>query len=194
MCIRDRRRVHGDYPVAVTSEERKLLLRKALMLRPKLKVVGGTTKTNPYKAQYDMIVAERRAELEYYKNSILWSPRYTPKQFKYLFFYPAIMVFLLMLYIRYVAVPKRMMELKNKYGYVFPELEAKGWLKGWMDDDDDEIYTDWTLKDVEAWEKDKLDTNREQREKISRVRSKNIHAQLEGKFAELYKLRKENGL
>ena len=63
-----------------------------------------------------LVVAERRAQLEYYKESVLWSPKYTPFHFKFMFLYPFIFVMLLMAYIRYVAIPKRMIYLKKKYG------------------------------------------------------------------------------
>ncbi len=43
---------------------------------------------------------------------------------------PATFVVGLMLYLRYVALPKKMLRMKKK-GYEFPELEALGWLDGW---------------------------------------------------------------
>lgn len=70
-----------------------------------------------------------------------------------------------------------MKKLKAK-GYNFPDLEEKGWLDGWMDDDDDELefyemgefdeltefekqargkdspeFKDWTMKDLYNFEK-----------------------------------------
>ena len=56
-----------------------------------------------------------------------------------------------------------MVRLKKK-GYNFPDLEAKGWLDGWLDEEDeDEIlsadndepsYKDWTVKDLQNFDKD----------------------------------------
>ena len=50
--------------------------------------------------------------------------------FNYLFLLPSCLVIGLLLYLRYVALPKKMIRLKKK-GYEFPELEALGWLDGW---------------------------------------------------------------
>ena len=50
-----------------------------------------------------------------------------------------------------------MLALKKK-GYQFPELEAKGWLEGWEDDDpvldssSTVTFGDWTLKDIQNFE------------------------------------------
>lgn len=66
----------------------------------------------------------------------MWSPHFTPKHFKYLFLVPAVLVTMLLLYIRYIANPKRMMEIKRRLGVRFKELEKRGWLNGWEDDDD----------------------------------------------------------
>jgi len=51
-----------------------------------------------------------------YDKSILWSPVYTPKHFKYMFLLPACCVLMLMLYIRYIAQPKILLKYKKKYG------------------------------------------------------------------------------
>jgi hypothetical protein len=40
--------------------------------------------------------------------------------------------------IRYIALPRKMVRLKLK-GYNFPELEAKGWLVGWLDEEEEEL-------------------------------------------------------
>jgi hypothetical protein len=71
-----------------------------------------------------------------YQNSILWSPQFTPWHFKYLFLIPAVMVAMLLLYIRYIGQPRRMIELKRRLGIKFRELEKRGWLNGWEDQDD----------------------------------------------------------
>jgi hypothetical protein len=57
-----------------------------------------------------------------YEKSILWSPVYTPKHFKYMFLIPGCFVALLILYIRYIAQPKLLMKYKKKYGISLKEF------------------------------------------------------------------------
>ncbi len=45
-----------------------------------------------------------------------------------------------MWYIRYIAMPKKMMKMKKK-GYDFPNLEGKGYLEDW-EEKDEELYLD----------------------------------------------------
>jgi hypothetical protein len=40
----------------------------------------------------------------------------------------------LILYVHYIAQPRKMLRYKRKYGIKFPELEPKGWLLGWLDE------------------------------------------------------------
>lgn len=146
-----------DYPGRASDQQRREILRHKMLMDSKFMVRGGTSVTNPYKLHQDVIIAERLELVEKYKKSILWSPKYTPWHFKNFFLYPAICVCFLMLYIRYIAVPKKMVRLKKK-GYNFPDLEARGWLDGWLDDEEDDIdkalnYTDWTVKDLDNFEK-----------------------------------------
>lgn len=192
-------------------EKRDHLLKTVLYLQPKFTVRGGTSKTNPYKIHYDVVLAERRDELEKFKNSLLWSPRYTPWHFKFLFLYPAFFVGFLMFYIRYIAIPKRMLYLKKKYGIVSPELEEKGWLKDWEDEEDDEelddpfkeIYTGWTLKEVEDFEKkaEKMKQKMGESDKpptktldsLSAIRSFELHNKLQDKFEKIYNTKQKLG-
>lgn len=176
-----------DRPGMATPEQRKAILVKQLTYYPKMTIKGGNSKNNPYKVIYEVIVAEKRAQLEYYNNSILWSPRYTPTRFKYLFLYPAIVVVGLLLYIRYIATPKRMLELRRKYGYKFPGLEERGWLDGWIDDEMmEDSVTEWTLKDLEEFDnltvEEKLD---KPKQRISQARAKALHTNLQSKFQEI---------
>jgi hypothetical protein len=178
----------------IPFEQRRLILQRTLDVYPKLQIKGGTSKTNPYKVHFEIIIAEKKAALSYYENSILWSPRYTPTHFKYMFFYPLIAILTLLWYLRYVAWPKRMLYLRNKYGYKFPELEQKGWLDGWLDDEIiAEVYDDWTLKDIEAYDNlatgDKLTV----KERNSKIRQMNKHADTQGKLTQIYDLRKQAG-
>ena len=87
---------------------------------PQLKVKGGNSLTNPYKIPYELAVADRLDAMDKYKDSVLWSPRYTPKHFVFLFLYPMGFALILVWYIHYVQMPRRMVHLKRKKGYVFP--------------------------------------------------------------------------
>lgn len=75
---------------------------------------------------------EKVNEMLKYENSFLWSPKFTPKDFrKFICF--ALFVGLLMLYIRYIATPMHMMKQKKRLGIRFPQLEKRGWLNGWYE-------------------------------------------------------------
>ena len=139
-----------DMQPYVPAETRKALLERAIARNPRLEVRGGTQVTNPYKRIYDLVVSEKLARLEVLKESKLWSPRFTPKTFRY-FFLPTISCGVaLVLYLHFVQIPKRMLHLKQKKGYFFRDLEAKGWLNGWiLSDYKDELYEDEVLKDFE---------------------------------------------
>ena len=45
-----------------------------------------------------------------------------------MFFLPMCCSLFVLWYLRYIQWPKKMIHLKNKHGYVFHDLEAKGWL------------------------------------------------------------------
>ena len=89
-----------DIPGSSKKGLREQILRNKMLMDKKFSVKGGTSITNPYKEYQDVILAERREVQEYYKNSVLWSQKYTPWHFKNFFLYPAIGVAFLMLYIR----------------------------------------------------------------------------------------------
>ena len=184
-----------DIPGFATSEQRKLILQRALERYPKLQIKGGTAKTNPYKIQYEVIIAEKRTQLAYYENSILWSPRYTPRHFKFLFLYPTIAIIFFCFYLRYIALPRRMLYLRRKYGYKFNELEQKGWLDGWIDDEIvEEVYGDWTLRDLEEFDKLTTDEKINTKERASVARKKNQHADMQNKLNEINIIRKDKEL
>lgn len=134
----------------VPVETRKALLERALARNPKLEVRGGTQMTNPYKRIYDVVISEKLARIELLKESKLWSPRFSPKTFKFLFLPNAFIAVSLVLYLHYIQIPKQMLYLKRKKGFFFRELEAKGWLHGWiLADYKDELYEDEVLQDFE---------------------------------------------
>lgn len=184
-----------NVPAFVSSDHRKFILQRTLDRYPKLQIKGGTTKTNPYKLHYEILLAEKRTQLAYYENSVLWSPRYTPTHFKYLFLYPFTLVILFLVYLRYIGMPKRMLFLRKKYGFKFPELEEKGWLNGWIDDEiaDELVYEDYTLKDLADYDKLSTDQKLTTKERASHVRQKNLHYDMQSKFRQIYTTREEIG-
>jgi hypothetical protein len=77
---------------------------------------------------------------------VLWSPRFTPWHFKNIFLIPSFFVAVLIWYITYVAIPRRAMFLRDRYGFIFKDLEVslsffinlmkeRGWFDGWLDED-----------------------------------------------------------
>lgn len=174
-----------------TPERREEILRHKLLIDPKYVVKGGNSKTNPYKIHYDMIIAEKREKYELLKNSLLWSPNYTPKHFKFLFVYPVICIAFFLFYLRNIAWPRRMLKLKKQLGYSFPELEEKGWLIDWEDDEDeDDIdlfkteenkYQNWSLLDAE-----KAIKEGNKGSSLSNERNRIIHDKIQGKLEEIY--------
>ena len=190
-------------------ERRQEIINNRLMLQPKFAVKGGNSKTNPYKIHFDIALAERRDQIEKFQNSILWSPRYTPWHFKFLFVYPVIMIAFFLFYLRNIALPRRLLYLKRRYGITSPELEEKGWLEDWEEDeeleDDDpfkETYTKWTMKDMQNFEKDAEKGMNKMRgdkqipkdpESRSSVRSINLHNKIQDKLDELYDQKKKLG-
>ena len=184
-------------------ERRQEIMNNLLEYYPRFIVKGGNSKTNPYKIHYDIAMAEQRELVEKYKNSILWSPRYTPWHFKYLFLYPAAFIAFFLFYLRNIALPRRLLYLKHKYGIISPELEEKGWLKDWeeeeeMEDDDPfkEMYTKWTMKDIQQFENDAekvmkkggFEKNPAQKDPVRRssVRSMELHNNIQEKLDQLY--------
>lgn len=134
----------------VTQETRKAIMDNALTFNPRLEMRGGTRHTNPYKPLYDLAIAEKLARVELLQESKLWSPRFTPAKFKYLWVLPLSLAMGLMVYLHYVQIPKRMLYLKNKSGFVFKDLEGKGFLKDWIVNEyEDDIYETDVLKELE---------------------------------------------
>jgi hypothetical protein len=113
-----------------------------------------------YAEAFELIVKEKEAELMKYEKSVLWSPVYTPKHFKYMFLLPAFFVALLILYIRYIAQPKLLLKYKKKYGISLKEFEKRGWMDSWMDEYQrpDEVLTfeAYSVKDLELLYKEGL--------------------------------------
>jgi len=181
-------------PGFASFEQRQLILQRTLEKYPKMQIKGGTSINNPYKIHYEILIAEKKARLVYYENSVLWSPRYTPTHFKYLFLYPLICILAFFWYLRYIQLPRRMLYLRRKYGYKFPELEQKGWLDGWIDDEIvEEMYGDWTLKDLENFDNLATDEKLNFKERASKVRQKNLHSEIQSKLSQIHNIKKATG-
>ncbi|CAD8096573.1 unnamed protein product [Paramecium primaurelia] len=179
-----------DYQANLPVETRKAIVLHVMNKNPKLKIKGGNSMTNPYKIPYELAIADQIDQMEKYKNSILWSPRMTPKKFTFAFIYPMGFALVLLWYIHNVAIPRRMVEMKRKYGYVYPELESKGWLDGWWDYEQEETeqifdiinmefkktenkvknkqYTDFTISDLQNFGNKPTYENSEQTSNINK--------------------------
>lgn len=121
-----------------------------------------------------------------YQDSILWSPRFTPKTFKKLFLIPAICAAMLLLYIRYIQSPRRILELKKRWGIKFKELESRGWLKGWAEEDDPVLkFEAWTLSDLDKLEDEGMIG--EKQEKLAKKKRKFVTGSKEFVLADFKK-------
>ena len=138
-------------------EERKATLSNRMLASKHLTVSANNQE---YADAYELVVKEQEAHMMKYEKSVLWSPVFTPTHFRWMFVIPAIGVLLLMLYVRYIAQPKKMMEYKKKYGAKFKDLEARGWLESWMDEyyRPDQVLTfeAYSVKDLEMLYKEGL--------------------------------------
>lgn len=115
-------------PMMAKDERRREILTKSLATSPRMVI---TNQRSPYYESYALLKQESMKDLTRYENSILWSPHFTPKKFKWTFAVPAVLVAMLLLYLRYIGTPRRMLELKKRLGIRFKELEKRGWLDGW---------------------------------------------------------------
>ena len=132
-----------DLPFYSTEPERRRVLNKLLTVNPAYHPKSGTRLLNPYIDTYDLIKAEGRAELEFYTKSKLWSPKYKPAHFKYMFLLPMGFIVGFCVYMQKIQMPKNMMKLKRKLGVRFLENEKKGTFRVWMQESYvDEIYGD----------------------------------------------------
>lgn len=113
-------------------EEKRVQILKQLTDMSSRQVV---TASNPvYRNAFEIMKQQKIDQVQKYEDSFLWSPKYTPNNFKYSFLIPLTFVLLLGLYIRFIAIPKNMMMYKRKYGVRFPESESLGYLDGWYDE------------------------------------------------------------
>ena len=119
----------------------------------------------------------------------------TPGRFKWVFIFPMGFAVLLVLYLHYVQIPKRMLYFKRQKGFIFPELEGKGWLDGWLEEEYiDEIYDDEVLQEFSHFAKEEEPVKPEQHhEDLRLIQSKNHHAKMETQLMKIMKKRVKNG-
>lgn len=120
----------------------------------------------------------------------------TPTRFKWAFVLPMGFAVLLVLYLHYVQIPKRMLYFKRQKGYIFPELEGKGWLDGWIEEEYiDEIYDDEVLQEFSHFAKEEEPVKMEEHhEDLRLIQSKNHHAKMENQLLKFVQKRTEKGI
>lgn len=132
-----------DLPVTGDLQETRYLLADRMARGLYKRPVSGTLDTNPFKTSWDLAKAEHMANMELYQKSKLWSPKFRPVHFTYLYALPIIATFGFCMYIQYIQMPKNMMKLKEKYGGRFPKNEAQGTFRTWVQSEYiDDIYGD----------------------------------------------------
>ena len=84
------------------------------------------------------------------------------------------------------------MKLKKNNGFVFPELEEKGWLQDWEDESKVDLFS------YEGWEKWTLDDKKRKEggemESLSQVRREEWKGKMSNNLQNIYGMRKEQGL
>ena len=181
-----------DLPFYSTEEERRKVLQKRIAANPAYVPKAGNRLINPYQDTYDMIKAESRAELEYYTKSRLWSPKYKPAHFKYMFLLPMGFILGFCVYMQKIQMPKNMMKLKRKIGVRFLENEKKGTFRTWMQETYiDEIYGDIFQTNetdvINTKYPDLVNTNEETLKQNQEFRSKMAYALQEIALEQIYK-------
>jgi hypothetical protein len=143
-----------DLPFFSREKKREEILLTELSLNPHYVPKTGLSSINPYKSTFDMILAKNRVELEYYKNSVLWSAKFKPNHFIYLFVIPMAFGTIFTIYSLNYSMEKKMMKFKQK-GCIFPQSEKKGVFKIWTQEEYiDEIYGDIFQKnELEVYDK-----------------------------------------
>ena len=144
-----------DLPFHSTESKREEILKEKLISNQTYRPNTGTSLINTYKDTFDLIQAKNRVELEFYKNSKLWSPKFKPFHFKYIFFLPMAMGSLFAYYSLNYNMTKKMMTLKKRLGGFYPNYEAKKMFRLWTQEKYvDEIYGDiFQKKEMEVYEK-----------------------------------------
>lgn len=175
----------------------KLILRRSSKVAYYL-IKGGTRATNPYKDAYDIALAEKIARTQMLEESKIWSTRFNPRYLKMAFLPVFGLGIAVLLYVHFIAIPKRMLGLKQRQGMYFKDLERKGFLKNWIVEEyHDDIYDDGILKEIEEMAnigkpapKDPNAEFHEARHDLENRKATN-RAKMDVKLNELYKKRKD---
>lgn len=119
----------------------------------------------------------------------------TPKRFKWFFIIPMGIGCSLVAYLHFIQIPRRMLYYKTKRGFVFEQLEKKGFLEGWIEDEYvDEIYSDEVLQEFSHFAKEEEPVKiAEHREDLRKIESKNHHSKMQIQFDKVYKNRLKKG-
>ena len=149
--VNTKKRKKYDLPYYYKPDEIKNVLQQKLDTNTVYAPTSGDSSINPYKDAYDMIKAENRVMAESFKKSILWSPKYKPTHFKWLFCIPMSFIFGFCVYIHKIQMPRNMMKMKKSLGCRFPENDAKGTFNSW----EQEAYIDEIYGDI--FQKEELD-------------------------------------
>lgn len=88
-----------------------------------------------------------------------------------------------------------MLHFKKKHGFVFKELESKGWLNGWIEEEYvDEIYGDEILQEFAHFAKEeepiKIETHHED---LRKIHTKNHHSKMQNQLIKVYNKRLKKG-
>ena len=185
--------------VQFVLHDRKQILDHALMKNPKQKIKGGTALTNPYKQHFDMVIAEKRLHIELLEKSKLWSPRFTKNHFKFHFGIPVACGLLLVTYLHFIQIPRRMLYWKKREKFDFPQLEKRGFLQNWIEDEyADEFYPDEIQKEFGSFkgEEDEIsmDDMMKRTDVVEGLRDKRTAEhkdKLQGKLSQVYNRRKQ---
>lgn len=102
---------------------------------------------------------------------------------------------LIVAYLHFIQIPKRMLHFKRKSGFVFHELEKKGWLDGWIEEEYvDEIYDDEILKEFSHFAKEEEPILMEEhREELRKIQAKNHKSKMQTQLDNVYKKRLKKG-
>lgn len=161
--------IHYSQLINVWIEDTKRIEAVKIMMIENKNFKLEKLKYNPlYKEVYSSIVKERDTELEKLDNSLLWSRRYQKKDF-FEFAIPfGIYCFVLIPYIFYKVLHKRILEQHVKNGYTAENLKDYNYWN--LDFENKDIYPDSVIKlyfDMKS-----VQHQREEKEEIAKAYNK----------------------
>ena len=99
-----------------------------------------------------MVLKDREELALKEQKQVLFSPRFTKRQFKFSMFIAG-MVSMFMVYHAYIFLPRHMLTLKKDRNMRFRQLEGKGWLDGWEEEEDRVLQLEaYSLEDLDKLE------------------------------------------